>query len=233
MQAELIIAGAESEKAKLAEMMIPEDRIRVVPHPVYDRFLTRSQQLTREEARERLGIDPDIPFISHLGLVRDYKGIDNLIKALPLVQVEDYQVVVAGEFYENYSEYNAMLDEPLKQHLTLKNLYLTDDEFSLYLQASDALVLPYRHATQSGVAMAALAAGVPVIATRVGALIDVIDENENGILVEPENPHDLAKAIDHFIGQIMNWRAKRTMIAENAAKKFSWASLADILLRPL
>jgi glycosyltransferase involved in cell wall biosynthesis len=78
--------------------------------------------------------------------------------------------------------------------VTVENRWVPEPEIGRLLAWSDALILPYREATQSGVAAAALAAGRPVIATRVGGLGEQLSTAPRALLCEP-HPDSLARSI--------------------------------------
>ena len=87
---------------------------------------------------------------------------------------------------------------------------------------------PYRTESQSGVALTAFHFGRPVIATAVGGLSELID-GRNGILVPPEDPEELARAVDEFFTR----RNRRSMerAAGESAKRYSWAEYGAIMSR--
>jgi glycosyltransferase involved in cell wall biosynthesis len=103
-----------------------------------------------------------------------------------------------------------------------------NEEVGTYMAAADAVVLPYRSATGSGIAQVAFGAGVPVIATRTGGLEDVVDDGVSGLLVPPESPGDLARAIERFADEDLGPKLREGV--ERARARFSWESLVDALL---
>jgi glycosyltransferase involved in cell wall biosynthesis len=96
------------------------------------------------------------------------------------------------------------------------------------MAAADLVVLPYRSATGSGIAQVAFGAGVPVIATRTGGLEDVVEDGVSGLLVAPESPEDLARAIERFADEDLGPRLRDGV--ERARARFSWESLVDALV---
>jgi len=230
--ADRIYVGAKAEEGRLRDLVPGADAI-FTPHPVYDRF---SDEITLErqaEAKRELGYDPDTILLMHLGLVRRYKGVDILLDAFSRLEQDNLRLEIAGEFYDDPSSYLRQVRTlQLEDRVRLVNQYLSDQEMAVRLRAADAVVLPYRHATQSGVAMAALAAGVPVIASRVGSLADVVDEGELGCLCEPESVSDLVGAILRFLRiGIDRWRLGRREIARQTRERYTWSALADRIVR--
>ena len=74
--------------------------------------------------------------------------------------------------------------------------WLPESEIPRHLAAADLVVLPYRSGSQSAVAPLALAAGIPVLSTRVGGLAEVVEDGVNGVLVEPDSSERLAAAFE-------------------------------------
>ncbi len=233
-QADRVIVGA-ADQLTILERIAPKTRGVVQPHPVYSHYFAGrkgSHPLARYvEARKTLDISEETPYLVHLGLVRAYKGVDILLRAVAQIERE-LQLDVIGEFYDDISSYqNLQRELGHGERVRLENRYLSDDELALRCEAADAVVLPYRHATQSGIAMIALAGGAPVIATATGALSEIIREGENGCLAEPGDTESLVVALKRFLNSgLETWRRKRNNIAEQAADVYSWSALAANVL---
>jgi glycosyltransferase involved in cell wall biosynthesis len=132
------------------------------------------------------------------GLVRPYKGLDVLLRALAEGPA-DLQLRVAGEFWGGVNETRALVDElGLEDRVELRPEYVSSAEVPGLFGDVDALVLPYRTATGSQGVDLAFRFGVPVIATRAGSLPDKITEGVDGIVVEPDDVSALAGALREF-----------------------------------
>jgi len=169
-------------------------------HPLYEIYKSTH---TKAEARSILNL-PDHPVVLYFGLIRPYKGLDILIKALGSIKTEfdDYTALILGEAYEDSQHYKDLLiSEGIASYTIFRNEFIPDSELPLYFAAADVLVLPYRSATQSGIVGIALQMDRPVIATKVGGLGEYITEGETGYLVEPENPELLGQSILRFFLQ--------------------------------
>jgi glycosyltransferase involved in cell wall biosynthesis len=123
------------------------------------------------------------------GRLLPYKGLDLLAAALAS-QPRQIEVRVVGRGPES-SGLDALRACP---GVTVENRWVPETEIGALLAWSDALILPYREASQSGVAAAALAAGRPVIATRVGGLREQLSAAPQAVLCEPDAA-SLARAI--------------------------------------
>ena len=117
------------------------------------------------------------------GRLRPYKGLDLLAEALAMLGPRpEVAVRVVGSGPES-ATLEALRALP---GVTVENRWVPEDEIGALLGWSDALVLPYREASQSGVAAAAIAAGRRVVATRVGGLAEQLTDAPGAILCEPD-----------------------------------------------
>jgi len=172
--------------------LCPEARVVQRPHPVYDHF---GEKRDKFEARQALGLDPDLRTLLFFGLIRDYKGLDLLIDALPLLG-EGYQLVIAGECYGSFDKYQSRIAATgMGANIKVFNRYIGDDEVPLFFSAADVCVLPYRSATQSGITAIALHFEVPVVATPVGGLAESIERPGIGLMAREVSSQALAETI--------------------------------------
>jgi glycosyltransferase involved in cell wall biosynthesis len=129
------------------------------------------------------------------GIVRPYKGLDILLRALAEAGPQ-ISLTVAGEIWDGREELQRLIsDLGLQDRVTLSGGYVPTAEIPAVFAAADALVLPYRSATASQNALVAFQFGLPVIASRAGAIADAVDDGVNGILCAPGDAADLARAI--------------------------------------
>jgi glycosyltransferase involved in cell wall biosynthesis len=103
--------------------------------------------------------------------------------------------------------------------------FIPDSEIATFFAAADVVLAPYRIEAQSGVALTAFHFARPVIATTVGGLPEVID-GSNGMLVPPEDPAALARAVDEFF--TTRDRASMEQSAAASARKYSWPEYAAV-----
>ncbi|NIM19618.1 MAG: glycosyltransferase [Candidatus Latescibacteria bacterium] len=193
-------------------------RVAVNPHPIYDVF--KQSYITREEAREKLGIQDRITLF--FGYIRPYKGLRVLLEAFAeSIERVPSTLLIVGEFYEDQESYISLMEElSIRDKIVLVDRYVPNEEVEIFFTACDIVVLPYLSATQSGIVQIAFGFGKPVIVTGVGGLPDVVEDGVTGYVVPPNDPESLAKAIVHFYSQ-----GDSTTFEENiqAAKdKFSW-----------
>lgn len=141
------------------------------------------------------GLRPTRHQLLFFGIVRRYKGLDLLLRALAGTKPE-ISLTVAGEIWADRAELLTMIAElQLGERVTLSDGYVAAADVPTYFAEADALVLPYRSGTASQNALIALQFGIPVIATRAGAIAAAISDGVNGILCTAGDVADLTDAI--------------------------------------
>jgi glycosyltransferase involved in cell wall biosynthesis len=179
-----------AQQAQLARDLAPDTPVRTAGLPAH--LPTRAtQHLPESEAAE--------PF-DHLlffGMVRPYKGLDVLLRAL--AEIEGVSLTVAGEFWGGVDETRALISSlGLADRIELRPGYVPASDVPELFAGADALVLPYRTATASQNVFMAYEHGVPVIATRAGTLADHVRDGLDGILCEPDDVESLTSALRRF-----------------------------------
>lgn len=205
---------------------ITDRPVRLVPHPVYDQFGEKVNQLT---ARQHLNLPERGKILLFFGFIRKYKGLDILLDALGRLKAKAPGVglLIAGEFYEKEEPYLQLIEKNgLNQAVYLHNDYIADSEVKYYFGAADAVVLPYRSATQSGIAPLAYHFEKPMIATRTGGLPDTIQDGETGLLCDA-NPDSLAEAILRFY---QSGEAPFLPFLRLEKQKYSWKNMTEAIL---
>ncbi len=197
-----------------------------VPHPLYDSF---GEAISKNAAREKLKIKNEELVILFFGFIRKYKGLDILLQAMRLIkdQVPNSQfpipkLLIAGEFYEDEKVYQQQIDTlDIRDILILKTGFIADNEVKNYFCAADAVVQPYRNATQSGVTPLAYHFEKPMIVTNVGALPDYVLHKKTGIVAEP-TATSLAAAIERYFQLGESYFLPQL---REEKKKYSWKVL--------
>lgn len=195
---------------------------RFSPHPLYDNF---GAAIPKEEAKAKLGLDARKHYLLFFGFIRDYKGLDILLKAIADKRFKDQNinVIVSGEFYNNADQYHQLIDElDIADLVTLRTDFIPDDMVRYYFCASDIVVQPYKHATQSGVTQICYHFNRPMIVTNVGGLPEIVPNDVVGFVVDPE-PTPIADAILKFYAE-----QKEEVFAANInieKEKYSWNAM--------
>lgn len=217
-----------SEKVMSDLRLFEKDKpAQLVSHPLYDNF---GAILSKQEARNHLGLPATEKVILFFGFIRKYKGLDILLEAMATTQLKSagIKLLVAGEFYEDEKPYQEQIEKlQLSDSLILKTDFIQDSEVKYYLCAADAVIQPYRNATQSGVTPLAYHFEKPMVVTNVGGLPSLVPHEKVGLVVEP-NPEAIAEGILRFyqLGEdyfIPHLRSEK--------EKYSWASLVQAITK--
>lgn len=206
--------------------LCPTARFVQHPHPLYDHF---GRKMEHGEACARLGINPGHKTLLFFGLIRAYKGLDMLIEAMSLLP-DDYQLVVAGECYGSFESYQALIEaSPAKERILVHNQYIHDEDIPAYFSAANALILPYRSATQSGVVSVAYHFDLPMVSTPVGDFAQSIGQPKTGIVAAEISPKALAESIRTLFTPA--WQEALPQRIASEKKALSWESLTQALYR--
>ena len=188
----------------------------------------RAAAPTRTEARARLGLDPDTFVVVGLGRLVPIKGFDLLVRALPAVAAEipSTRVVLVGDGAER-----GRLDALACALGVGARLDLAGEVFGVttHLAAADVLAVPSRNEGMGRVMVEAMALRIPVVATAVGGIPDVVVDGECGRLVAPEDADAFSAALIE-LGRDEALRRKLGEAAEVRAESFSASVAREKLL---
>lgn len=196
------------------------------PHPLYDNF---GDAISKQEAKARLNLDPHFNYLLFFGFIRDYKGLDLLLKAfaderfrkLPL------KLLVAGEFYSDPAPYKDLIKTlDLSEYVIMSNDFIPDSEVYKYFCAADLVVQPYKHATQSGVTQIAYHFNRPMIITDVGGLAEFVPDGKVGYVVQPD-AESIAGAVLKFYDEQKEAEFTENVITEKT--KYSWDRMLETI----
>jgi len=193
----------------------------LISHPLYDNF---GAIISKEAARKHLGIPESEKIILFFGFIRKYKGLDLLFEAMADEQIRNsgIKLLVAGEFYEDEKQYRELIEKlGIRDQLILKTDFIPDSEVKYYLCSADAVIQPYRNATQSGVTPLAYHFEKPMVVTNVGGLPALVPDGKVGLVAAP-NPKAIADAILRFYQLGENYFIPHL---RNEKLKYSWTSL--------
>jgi len=196
------------------------------PHPIFGHF---GQPISKENARNILGINQTDKVILFFGFIRQYKGLDILIKAMAneKIRKENIKLMIVGEFYEDAKPYLDMIQTlGIANEIILHTQFIPDNEVKNYVCSSDFIIQPYRNATQSGVTPLAYHFEIPMLVTNVGALADTVPNGKCGVVVEP-NSEAIANGI---LSLYQTGPTYFTPFIKEEKMKYSWEQMADNFL---
>ncbi len=204
----------------------PDAKYVRLEHPVYEIF---GKTLPINDVRAKLGIADDAQVLLFFGFIRKYKGLDIILRAMPelIKKYPKLVLVVAGESYSGEDDFRALIKELAIPDANLKLFtdYIPNDDVPLYFSAANVAVLPYRSATQSGIVQIAYNFDLPVIATDVGGLAEIVIDGVCGLIAPQPTPEAVAKEIVNYFDNNLESKLREGVREEK--KKYSWESFAE------
>jgi glycosyltransferase involved in cell wall biosynthesis len=217
----VIVHTAQAERRLLHYGVRPE-RIRRVAHG----FLNDDQPMATPPA-----IDQQAPVRFVLfGKIKPYKGVDLLIEAVrqlrPAAQAR-CEVLVIGRPYMDTTPLTSAA-AALGDRIRFDFRFVPDDELLAVLNGADVLIFPYREIDMSGVLMAALRTGRPIVASNIGGFAELLEHERNALLVPPDDVPALTQAIERIILDGETRRALSAGVAALAAEIPDWDTIAGL-----
>ena len=184
---------------------------------------------SKEQCREKLALPIEKDIILFVGNLIQYKGPDVLVKAMRIIakEVPDTELIFVGS--GRMREELEMLSKNLRIEKSVKFTGFVEENLKpLYYRAADVFCLPSTMSTESFgiVNLEAMACSVPIVASRIGGIPDVVKDGENGLLVPPMDSKALADAIIYLLEN----EDIRERMGKNGRKKvedYSWSKVAE------
>lgn len=219
VKSDRIIVHAQGNKDTLIKRDISPKSIAVIPHGAYSFFKKYDENETESEK----------DCVLFFGYIGENKGVEYLIKAVPIIsqEIPDIKVIIAGE--GDFSTYLKYIED--KSKFEIYNEFIPNEKVSELFHRAKFVVLPYTyHQGHSGVLTVAFSFGKPLIVTNVADLPNLVEDGKEGLVVPPKNPGALADAI---IKLLRDDELRRNM-GENSYKKaqeLSWDNIAKKHIR--
>lgn len=212
--AKVLFALSKSDEQRLNEM-VPAVPTTVIPNGV---------RLNLDESNTDLmdfNLPPDRPLLFFVGKLITSKGIGDLLDAYEQLDTECTLIVAGPPETEEYVERLEEFDEENVRYLG----YAEQDVLEAFYRRADLFVFPTRSDVFPLVTLEALASGTPVVSTTVGGIPEQITD-ETGILVPPERPDEIARAVDELLNDDQRRASMSEAAIERAKSEYSWDGVA-------
>jgi len=225
-----LFVHTEKMKSELvSEFGVSSAKITIIPYGINN--AVPCTELTREEARQMLGLRNDEKTILFFGAIKQYKGLEYLVAAFQQIAArDDYRLIIAGERKKGYEKYWQSIEETIESHpsrdkVLQKIEFIPDAETEIYFKAADVAVLPYTEIFQSGILFLAYSFGLPVISTDVGSFGEDILHGETGFVCKARDTKDLARTIEQYFESDLyrDLDYRRLEIRDYTVSRHSWA----------
>jgi glycogen(starch) synthase len=225
-EADKIIVTSGSMKAEIqGHFHLPQEKIEIIPNGIDLKKYNAS--VDRSSVRGRYGVNPGEKLILCVGRLVPQKGIEYLIRAVPTIsgRYPEARLIIVGEgWLRGQLEYVAR-STGHQWRITFTG-WIPDEELIALLNSADVLVVPSIYEPFGIVALEGMAAGVPVVASDVGGLAEIVEHEDNGVLAYSRNPDSIAWSVDRVLSDPE--RSKR--LVQNARKMvqktYSWEAIA-------
>jgi glycosyltransferase involved in cell wall biosynthesis len=234
---DLVFVHFERNRSEFIETFgVPEKRIGVIVHGNEEIFRElRAPGSDAASLRKRSGLGPDEPVVLFFGTLSRYKGIDVLLDAFPRVLQSGAKARLLIVGYPTADFDLAAHQEQARRNGIADSVvwipeYISSGDIAAWMELASVIVFPYRDIYQSGALHVPQTFGVPIVASAIGAMQDVIENEISGLLVEKENPAALADALvrlltDRDLASRLGFRA-----AADAQGRFSWREIANTIV---
>lgn len=192
---EEIISVSDALKTKVSNMGIEVSKITVIPNGVN---LDLFSPIPKRDARKELGLDRHCKIILFVGNFEKVKGLDFLLRAFKGIgnsNIIDKTILVLIGTGSLYNVINKMIDDYGIQDRVMLKSYIPHEGIPLWMNASDVLCLTSLSEGRPNVLYEAIACGIPVVATDVGGISEIIVSKELGELIPSKSVNDIQDAL--------------------------------------
>lgn len=197
--ADAVIAHNNISRQELIDQIgLPAAKIHVIKHGNHADYVR--SDVTRDNSRQKYGLESDDFVIVFFGQIKEVKGVDVLLKAMPLVKAQvgkRVRLLIAGKVWkDDFSKYQALIDQhQLGDVVQLHIRYVPDEELPYFYAAADVMALPYKRIYQSGVVLMAMSFGKPVLVSNIAGMTEVVTDGVTGLVFRTEDPDDMARQL--------------------------------------
>jgi glycosyltransferase involved in cell wall biosynthesis len=223
-----LIVHTRAARERLQSYGIPAERVHCIPHGAL-----AAVDAPTPSSRKNLGTDP--VRILLFGRIKPYKGADVLLDAAARMAPEllrRCRIHIIGEpFMDLRPLARQACAANIEQFVEIEPRFVAHSELGSLLESADIIVLPYREIDASGVLMLALAAGVPIVATRIGLFAELLEDGRHGRLIEVDDAAALGRALEQLVLEpdMRAQMAHEVCLLQRSLP--SWASIAAMTER--
>jgi glycosyltransferase involved in cell wall biosynthesis len=195
----------------------PREHIHIIPHGAFE---------FGEPTRSARSLKTSAPVnLLFFGRIVEYKGLGLLLSAYRLLKIAGIPVrlsIVGSGDLRPYRLALGALDD-----ITIDNRWIDEAAIASALRDADILVLPYIEASQSGVAAAAQTAGLPIVATPVGGLIEQVKHGVTGLVSDEVSAAALAASLTRLISDPSLYNSCSSESLAHARDDLDWTTIGQ------
>jgi glycogen synthase len=225
-EARKIIITSDSMKHEVGEHFhVPWEKMDIIPNAIdHSRY---EVPFDRWAVRSRYGVQPHEKLVLCVGRLVPQKGIEHFIYSTQMVAQRhpESKFIIAGDgWYRDYLE--RVTNATRQRSRTTFTGFVPDSDLVTLTKSADVMVVPSIYEPFGIVALEGMAAGVPVVASRIGGLMEFLEHDRTGVLVYPRNPESIAWGIDYVLSNPdhAKWMARNAH--EVVQRTYTWEAVA-------
>lgn len=178
--------------------LLVSSKTKVIPHGNFHSLYVES--ISRQSARNHFSMQENIHYLLFFGQIKEVKGLEILLKAMPMLP-ENIHLLIAGKPWKNdFSQYESLIHQLGITHRVHTYIgFIEDSDRDLFMKACDLIILPYKQIFQSGVMLMAISYQIPIIASDLLPMKELISDNKTGFLFAAGNEVSLQQTIIHAL----------------------------------
>jgi glycosyltransferase involved in cell wall biosynthesis len=183
--------------------------------------------MAKSTARAEWNISSDDMLITTTGRMTPQKGFDDLIRAFPSIlhSVPRSKLLLVGDGYLKGQLEGLARSEGVSDR-TIFAGFVSDQRLLSALKSSDVVVIPSRFEPFGITALEAMAGGIPLVVSSVGGLAEIVEDNVDGIWVNPGDPGSIADGVVRLLTN-SSMASRLAAKAKEKVKRYNWATVAE------
>jgi glycosyltransferase involved in cell wall biosynthesis len=221
----VLVTSRSMKKENCDHFHLPGDKVSIIPNGIDTSMVTTPQD--RGVVRGRYGVGWDEKLVLCVGRLVPQKGVRYFIRAIPTIVKHhpNAKFVIVGEGWSREYLETLAHSSVHEQKITFTG-FIPDAELIALMHSADVLVVPSIYEPFGIVALEGMASGVPVVASQVGGLAEIIEHDRTGVLVYPRKPASVAWGIDKVLSNPDHAKWLTQNAQEEIKKTYSWESVA-------
>lgn len=198
------------------------EKIRVVPHGNY--VGCYPNQLSKAEARAELDIPSDAVVFLYFGIIRRYKNVPRLIETFRSLEIDDGRLLVVGNPWSDELEADVVAARGTDRRIRTVLEYVPDEQVQLYMNAADAVVLPFESVLTSGSALLGMSFGRALVVPDIGCVGSLVSDR-GAIAYDPSD----SNAVESALREAFRRRDELPSMGRHnraVAERYDWSSIA-------
>jgi len=212
------IVHSEDNKRLFLQETKTNKKINVIPHGIIE--IKKSKE-SSSRLRKKYGFSDKDKILLFFGNIRDYKGLDILLKSLNKIKLQNIKIIIAGKPWESFDEYNNLITKyNLNNKVKLFLEFNSNKRVAELFKLSDLIVFPYKEfEASSGAGAVALNFEKPIVVTKVGGLPEIV--KDKNVIAKPNDIEDLTEKINYALKNLK----KLGKESKEKAKELSWDTI--------